>query len=85
MNWTHFWQYRDAGAKSISAITTHGIFPGDAIYKLQQSGLFTEIICSDSHPRSRELIPNKILGDFLKIVPAAPIFARFLRQHPITA
>ncbi|MCA9662229.1 MAG: ribose-phosphate pyrophosphokinase [Myxococcales bacterium] len=43
--------YRDAGASSLAVITTHGLFPGDAFDRLQASGLFTDIVCTDSHPR----------------------------------
>ena len=43
--------YRDAGASSLAVISTHGLFPGDAFERLQASGLFTDIVCTDSHPR----------------------------------
>ncbi len=43
--------YRDAGASSLAVISTHGLFPGDAFATLQASGLFTDIVCTDSHPR----------------------------------
>jgi len=47
--------YRQAGATSLAVVTTHGLFPGDALRKLQASGLFTAIVCTDSHPRALEL------------------------------
>ncbi|MGN6110696.1 MAG: ribose-phosphate diphosphokinase [Kofleriaceae bacterium] len=44
--------YRDAGAISIDAIATHGLFPGDSLHRLEQSGLFGSIVVTDSHPRA---------------------------------
>ena len=44
--------YLDAGAKSIDAIATHGLFPGDSLAKLEASGLFGSIWVTDSHPRA---------------------------------
>ncbi len=44
--------YRAAGAARISAVATHGIFPGEALPRLQQSGLFDKIVVTDSHPRA---------------------------------
>lgn len=42
--------YHDAGAQSISLITTHGIFTGNAIDKLKNSGLIHHIACTDTLP-----------------------------------
>ena len=47
--------YRDAGAVEIDAIATHGVFPGDALERLTETGLFSAIACTDTHPRAREL------------------------------
>jgi ribose-phosphate pyrophosphokinase len=44
--------YRDAGASSIDAIATHGLFPGDSLAKLRATGLFGRIVVTDSHPRA---------------------------------
>ncbi|MDQ3366493.1 MAG: ribose-phosphate diphosphokinase [Myxococcota bacterium] len=44
--------YTEAGAVSIDAIATHGLFPGDSLAKLRDSGLFGTIVVTDSHPRS---------------------------------
>lgn len=43
--------YRDAGATRLVAVATHGIFPGDALERIQSAGLFDRVICTDSHPR----------------------------------
>lgn len=66
--------YLDAGATSAAAVATHGVLPGDALGRLVDSVLFTDIVCSDSHPRARELATDGrldvvsiagLLGDFL--------------------
>ena len=67
--------YREAGATRISAIATHGIFPGDALEKIRASGLFDLVVCTDSHPRALQL-----RGDFLQVEPVARLFADFLRS-----
>lgn len=44
--------YRDAGAASIDAIATHGVFPADSAAKIAATGLFGTIVVTDSHPRA---------------------------------
>lgn len=44
--------YKDAGAQKISAITTHGIFPNNAMERLEKSGLFDCVVATDSHPNT---------------------------------
>ncbi len=50
--------YKDAGAGDLVAIATHAVFPGDALQRLQDSGLFVHIVCTDTHPRALELAPQ---------------------------
>jgi ribose-phosphate pyrophosphokinase len=73
--------YQQAGARRIFAIATHGLFPGDALEKLQASGLFHGLLCTDSHPRARQLA-----GAFLQVERVAPLFAPLLGpkspRHP---
>jgi ribose-phosphate pyrophosphokinase len=66
--------YREAGASSTAAVATHGVLPGDALRRLVDCGLFTHIVCTDSHPRSIELADEprfdvvsiaSLLADFL--------------------
>lgn len=47
--------YRNAGAKQISVIATHGIFPAGAIDKLQNSGIINTVIVTDTHPNATAL------------------------------
>lgn len=44
--------YKDAGAQKISAITTHGIFPNNAMERLEKSGLFEHVVSTDTHPNA---------------------------------
>ncbi|MBY0552735.1 MAG: ribose-phosphate diphosphokinase [Candidatus Obscuribacterales bacterium] len=65
--------YRDAGARSLSVVVTHGVFPGDSLDVIQQSGLFNRIIATDSHPRAVELS-----NGFLRLKSISSIFASHL-------
>jgi ribose-phosphate pyrophosphokinase len=65
--------YRRAGARAISAVATHGVLPGDALRRLERSGLFTGIACTNSHPRALELA-----GSFLQVDSIAGVFAEYL-------
>ena len=42
--------YRDAGAKQVFAVATHGIFPGDAFARIIATGLLDGLACTDTHP-----------------------------------
>ncbi len=66
--------YRDAGARMMAAIATHGVLPGNSLEQLEHSGLFTRIICSDSHPRAELLA-----GSFLHVESIADLLAGYLR------
>jgi ribose-phosphate pyrophosphokinase len=71
--------YLDAGATSIAAIATHGVFPGDALARLTSTNLFTHVVCTDSHPRAHQLA-----GGLLSVRPAARLLAEFLLRHSIS-
>lgn len=65
--------YQRAGAASLAAVTTHGLFPGDSLRRIQGAGLFTDIVCTDSHPRALELA-----GEGLVVEPVADLFLPYL-------
>jgi ribose-phosphate pyrophosphokinase len=65
--------YREAGAKGIAAITTHGLFPGDSLETIRAAGLIDRIVSTDSHPRALQLA-----GPYLQVKSAAPLFADYL-------
>jgi ribose-phosphate pyrophosphokinase len=66
--------YLDAGATSIAAVCTHGVFPGDALRRLARSGLLTHVVATDSHPRARALA-----SEFLSVQSVAQLFVDRLR------
>ena len=68
--------YQEAGATQISAIATHGVLPGNALQRIADTGLFQEIIVTDTHPHTQE-----IEHPCLRVVSAAPIFADWLVRH----
>lgn len=65
--------YRDAGAISIDAIATHGVFPADALARLHATGLFGRIVTTDSHPRATSLA-----GEFLHVDSIASLLVQHL-------
>jgi ribose-phosphate pyrophosphokinase len=72
--------YQRAGAVRLAAVATHGVFPGDALRRLQSSGLFSAIACTDSHPRARALADEG--GDPpLRVASIAPLLAPHLTGH----
>jgi ribose-phosphate pyrophosphokinase len=54
--------YLAAGATRVHAIASHLVLPGDAIEKLQASGVFTTIMGTDSHPGSQKLPKENVLS-----------------------
>ncbi|MBX7108654.1 MAG: ribose-phosphate diphosphokinase [Chitinophagales bacterium] len=62
--------YRQAGAREISVITTHGLFVGDALQRISNSGLISKIICTDTHPNAlalqRDFLQIKSVAGLLK-------------------
>jgi ribose-phosphate pyrophosphokinase len=63
--------YKDAGAKDISVITTHGIFVGDGIKKIKDSGIISRIVCTDTHPNA-----EKLQSDFVRVKTVAGLLAQ---------
>jgi len=70
--------YLDAGATSMAAVATHGVLPGDALHRLEESGLFSHLVCTDSHPRAHELSDEPQI----EVVSIADLLAEFLTQPP---
>jgi ribose-phosphate pyrophosphokinase len=62
--------YHEAGARSVDAVVTHGVLPGEAREDLRRSGLLRSVTVTDSHPRARLLA-----DDFLHVVSVAQILA----------
>ena len=68
--------YKDAGAASIDAIATHGLFPDAALDTIRATGLFGTIVVSDSHPRAR-----KLRGKDLEVDGIAPVLVEHLKEN----
>jgi ribose-phosphate pyrophosphokinase len=68
--------YRDAGAIGIDAIATHGVLPGDSIERLRRSGLFGQVVVTDSHPRA-----NALRSDFLCVDSVAALLVEHLKVN----
>lgn len=68
--------FMEAGATSTAAVATHGVFPGESLDRLVESGLFTQIVCTDSHPRAEELAGEP----GLEVVTIAGLVADFLAR-----
>jgi ribose-phosphate pyrophosphokinase len=67
---------KSAGARRMDAITTHGLFPGDALERIAASGLFQTVVCTDSHPRARQM-----RAPWLKVQSVAKVFATHLIEN----
>lgn len=67
--------YREAGARDISVITTHGLFCNEALNRLKESKLIKKIVSLDSHPAA---LAAK--SKFLEVVSCAPIFVEELNR-----
>jgi ribose-phosphate pyrophosphokinase len=68
--------YRDAGASSIDALATHGLFPGDSLARIQATGLFGQVATTDSHPRAMALS-----SPYLHVTSTAKLLAEHLRSN----
>jgi len=60
--------YRDAGARKLWAIATHGVFPGDALARIEATKIFESIVVTDSHPRA-------VASSFLRVDSVARLYA----------
>ena len=67
-------------SKAQIAITTHGVFPGDAVEKIQRSGLFERIVATDSHPNAPEAASRN--SSFLEIIELSGVLHAALQEHP---
>lgn len=68
--------YAENGATKIDAIATHGVFPVDSLAKIRSSGLFGQVVTSDSHPRAVALA-----GDFLRVESTATLLTEHLKSN----
>jgi ribose-phosphate pyrophosphokinase len=71
--------YQQAGAKELIAVCSHGVFPENSYDKIVDSGLFSKIFATDSHPNATEL--SKRTENPLGIIPLASMFAQSLIKN----
>jgi ribose-phosphate pyrophosphokinase len=60
--------YLAAGASKVHAIASHLVLPGDALTKIEASGVFASILGTDSHPGSQKLAPANRAGIAQRLV-----------------
>lgn len=65
--------YKDNGAVSIDAIATHGVFPADSLERIRKTGLFGQLVTTDSHPHAVALA-----SDFLQVDSTAKLLTEHL-------
>jgi len=65
--------YIDHGATSVSAVCTHGLFPGTSLADIRASGVIDLVVCTDTHPRAAQLA-----DDFLEVRSVAPMLTAML-------
>jgi ribose-phosphate pyrophosphokinase len=70
--------YKNSGARNIWAICTHGVFPKGAIARLQDSNLFQQIFCTNSHPNA--YAAHKQYADFVSVISLKNILSHALKQ-----
>ena len=68
--------YKAAGASEVYAVCTHGVFAGDSLDQIRDSGVLEGIACTDTRPHVRELAD----GDFLRVYSVADLIAQFLSE-----
>jgi ribose-phosphate pyrophosphokinase len=65
--------YKEAGAELIYVLATHGIFPNEAVKKLQVSNLIEKIVVTNTHPQALAL-----QSDFLQVASVATLISENL-------
>jgi len=65
--------YKDNGAVAIDAIATHGVLPADSLERIRATGLFGQVVVTDSHPRAVALA-----SDFLQVDSTATLLTEHL-------
>jgi len=68
--------YKEAGASEVYAVCTHGVFAGDSLERLRDSGAFEGIACTNTRPHVQDLAD----GDFLRVYSVADLVAQYLSE-----
>ncbi|MBS2036339.1 ribose-phosphate pyrophosphokinase [bacterium] len=67
--------YLESGAREVHAVASHGIFPGESLFKIESSGLIRSLAVTDTHPRALAL-----RCPFLKVHSVAPLLVEYLQK-----
>lgn len=67
--------YKNAGAKKIFTITTHGLFTNEALRKIEDSGVISKVVTTNTHPNS-----YAVKTDFLIVKSVAGLILEQLRN-----
>jgi ribose-phosphate pyrophosphokinase len=70
--------YREAGAATVSCVTTHGVFVGESQEEIRRGGLIARMVATNSHPRAIALASGS--NGFLTVRSIVPVFADALQQ-----
>lgn len=83
--------YKDAGAAKVFAVASHGVLPGDSIFKLYESNVFDKVYVTNTHPMSNNIKNGNVYTEHLKLIPrlktfykafdVAPIIFDYLQNH----
>lgn len=68
--------YKDAGAAKIFVIATHGLFPNNAVDRIQKSGLVEKVVVTNTHPNALEF-----QNDFLEVKSIAGLLSEHIKSH----
>lgn len=71
------------GAAAVWLVATHGVFPGKALAGLQDSGLFSGVLVTNSHNRTLELASEDRFQSFLHVIPVEDILVRAFKEPPV--
>ena len=68
--------YKDAGASEVYAVCTHGVFAGESLDKIRDTGVLEGIACTNTRPNVQDLAD----GDFLRVYSVADLIAQYLEE-----
>ncbi|WP_226389283.1 ribose-phosphate diphosphokinase [Penaeicola halotolerans] len=70
--------YKEAGAKDIFTITTHGLFSSDGWRKIKEAGVISRIITTNSHPNAAKAASDS--DGFVQVRSIASLIKEKLKQ-----
>ncbi len=71
--------YQEAGATSISLISTHGLFTDNGLKRLRDSGVIERVFCTDSHPNAVAALATASAKGFLEVLSIDDLLASCIK------